>query len=101
MAHKKGQGSSRNGRDSNPHSRGVKRYDGEFVRAGGILVRQVGTDFHPGENVGHGRDHTLFALVDGMVKFEWRHNRHLMSVYPCDCCCCCGEEDGAGEQAPV
>ena len=70
MAHKKGQGSSRNGRDSAPKMRGVKRFDGEDVRAGNIIVRQTGTVFHPGRNVGLGRDHTLFALVDGHVKFE-------------------------------
>ena len=65
MAHKKGQGSSRNGRDSQPKMRGVKRYDGESVKAGNILVRQVGTVFHPVTNVGQGRDYTLFALIDG------------------------------------
>ncbi|MCO4747989.1 MAG: 50S ribosomal protein L27 [Proteobacteria bacterium] len=82
MAHKKGQGSSRNGRDSNPQYRGVKRYDGEAVRAGSILVRQLGTKVHPGTNVGCGRDHTLFATVDGQVKFETRNRRQLVSVYP-------------------
>ena len=70
MAHKKGQGSTRNGRDSNAKRRGVKRFDGEQVRAGNILVRQCGTHFHPGENVGLGRDYTLFALKDGRVAFE-------------------------------
>lgn len=70
MAHKKGQGSTRNGRDSLPKMRGVKRYAGQDVRAGSILVRQVGTKFHAGENVGMGRDFTLFALIDGIVKFE-------------------------------
>ncbi len=70
MAHKKGQGSTRNGRDSNPKMRGVKRFAGQAVSAGSILVRQVGTKFHAGENVGIGRDWTLFALVDGVVKFE-------------------------------
>jgi large subunit ribosomal protein L27 len=70
MAHKKGQGSSRNGRDSNAQRRGVKRFGEEFVRAGNILVRQVGTKFHPGRGVGMGRDYTLFALVDGYVKFD-------------------------------
>ena len=74
MAHKKGQGSSRNGRDSNPKYRGVKRHDGNPVLAGNILVRQVGTKIHPGRNVGIGRDFTLFALVDGVVRFE--HHRH-------------------------
>lgn len=70
MAHKKGQGSTRNGRDSLPKMRGVKRYAGQGVKAGSILVRQVGTKFHAGENVGVGRDWTLFALIDGVVKFE-------------------------------
>jgi large subunit ribosomal protein L27 len=70
MAHKKGQGSSRNGRDSNAQRRGVKRFGGEQVRAGSILVRQVGTKFHPGRGVGMGRDYTLFALADGVVKFD-------------------------------
>jgi large subunit ribosomal protein L27 len=82
MAHKKGQGSSRNGRDSNPQYRGVKRGDGQEVLAGNILVRQLGTVFHPGKNVGVGRDWTLFALVDGAVKFEHRLNRKYISVYP-------------------
>jgi large subunit ribosomal protein L27 len=70
MAHKKGQGSSRNGRDSDGQHRGIKRYGGQKVRAGNILVRQLGTKIHPGENVGMGRDYTLFALVDGTVRFE-------------------------------
>lgn len=70
MAHKKGQGSTRNGRDSNPKFLGVKRSDGQFVLAGNILVRQRGTKIRPGTNVGLGRDHTLFALVDGVVKFH-------------------------------
>ncbi len=70
MAHKKGQGSSRNGRDSNAQRRGVKKFGGERVRAGNILVRQVGTKFHPGKGVGMGSDYTLFALVDGVVKFD-------------------------------
>jgi large subunit ribosomal protein L27 len=82
MAHKKGVGSSRNGRDSNPKRLGVKRYGGEQVRAGGILVRQRGTRFHPGRNVGRGRDDTLFALVDGTVKFENHRQRTVISVYP-------------------
>lgn len=82
MAHKKGQGSSRNGRDSNPQYRGVKRGDGQEVLAGNILVRQLGTVFHPGKNVGVGRDWTLFALVNGAVKFERRLNRKYISVYP-------------------
>jgi large subunit ribosomal protein L27 len=70
MAHKKGQGSTRNGRDSNGQRRGVKKFGGETVRAGSILVRQVGNRFHPGANVGQGKDYTLFALVDGVVKFD-------------------------------
>ncbi|MBM3989040.1 MAG: 50S ribosomal protein L27 [Planctomycetes bacterium] len=69
MAHKKGQGSTRNGRDSNPQFRGVKVYGGQTVRAGSIIVRQCGTKFHPGRNVGMGSDYTLFALVDGTVRF--------------------------------
>ena len=82
MAHKKGQGSSRNGRDSPGQRRGVKKYEGEFVKAGNIIVRQLGTKFHPGRNVGMGRDFTLFALVDGKVKFEYRRNRKFVSVLP-------------------
>ncbi len=82
MAHKKGVGSSRNGRDSNPQYLGVKRYGGQPVRAGGILVRQRGTRFHPGRNVGRGGDDTLFALVDGVVKFERMRRRSVVSVYP-------------------
>ncbi len=70
MAHKKGQGSSRNGRDSNAQRLGVKRFGGQYVRAGNILVRQVGTKFHPGKGVGLGNDYTLYALVDGYVKFD-------------------------------
>jgi large subunit ribosomal protein L27 len=82
MAHKKGQGSSRNGRDSSAQYRGVKRFAGEEVLAGGILVRQVGTKFHPGRNVGLGRDFTLFSYVDGTVKFERRNNRQVVTVVP-------------------
>ena len=82
MAHKKGQGSTRNGRDSNPQYRGVKRHDGQAVTAGSILVRQLGTKFHPGKNVGVGKDWTLFALVEGQVKYETRKNRKVISVYP-------------------
>ena len=70
MSHKKGQSTSRNGRDSNPNYRGIKAYGGEKVTAGSIIVRQCGTRFHPGKNVGRGRDFTLFALADGIVKFE-------------------------------
>jgi len=82
MAHKKGVGSSRNGRDSNPKRLGVKKYGGEQIRAGGIIVRQRGTKFHPGRNVGRGGDDTLFATADGVVTFETRANRQLVSVYP-------------------
>jgi large subunit ribosomal protein L27 len=82
MAHKKGQGSTRNGRDSNPQYRGVKKGDGQVVRAGNILVRQLGTRFHAGLNVGTGRDWTLFALVDGKVRFEtFRGGKKRISVY--------------------
>ena len=83
MAHKKGVGSSRNGRDSNPQFLGVKKYGGERVEAGNILVRQRGTKFHPGKNVGLGSDHTIFALVDGVVKFEHKDKKRMkVSVYP-------------------
>ncbi len=75
MAHKKGQGSSRNGRDSNSKRLGVKRYGGQRVRSGNILIRQRGTRFHPGENVGLGRDFTLFALADGIVRWDRRNRR--------------------------
>jgi len=83
MAHKKGMGSSRNGRDSQPKMLGVKRYDGERVRAGTIIVRQRGTRINPGTNVGVGRDFTLFALKEGTVKFEWetRHKKRV-SIRP-------------------
>ena len=82
MAHKKGQGSTRNGRDSNPQFLGVKRFGGEKVIAGNILVRQRGTKFHPGNNVKKGNDDTLFAVIDGVVKFEVkRGNRKYISVY--------------------
>jgi large subunit ribosomal protein L27 len=83
MAHKKGTGSTRNGRDSNAQRLGVKRYGGETVRAGNILIRQRGTKVHPGENVGRGSDDTLFALVDGVVTFERRGKTgKKVSVYP-------------------
>ncbi len=83
MAHKKGVGSSRNGRDSNPKYLGVKRFGGQVVRAGNILVKQRGTKFHPGRNVRRASDDTLFALIDGVVKFEFRDkNRRRVSVYP-------------------
>jgi len=85
MAHKKGQGSSRNGRDSNPQYRGVKVFGGQSVPAGSILVRQVGSSFHPGSNVGVGKDYTLWAKVDGVVKFERRgRTGKRVSVYPAD-----------------
>ena len=82
MAHKKGVGSSRNGRDSKPKMRGVKKYGGEVIRAGGIIVRQCGTKLHVGNNVGMGRDYTLFALIDGIVTFEGHEDRRRVSVYP-------------------
>lgn len=83
MAHKKGQGSSRNGRDSSGQRRGVKVFGGEVAKAGNILVRQVGTKIHPGKNVGLGRDFTLFATIDGIVKYErLGKDRRRVSVYP-------------------
>ncbi|MCL1999896.1 MAG: 50S ribosomal protein L27 [Planctomycetes bacterium] len=84
MAHKVGQGSSRNGRDSKPKFRGVKRFGGEAVTSGTIIVRQKGNKFHPGENVGQGRDFTLFALADGVVKFEMSKSRlvHVEKLVP-------------------
>jgi large subunit ribosomal protein L27 len=83
MAHKKGVGSSRNGRDSNPKFRGIKKFGGENVRAGNIIVRQCGTRWHPGRNVGLGNDYTIFALIDGVVKFEHKNkSRFKVSVYP-------------------
>lgn len=82
MAHKKGQGSSRNGRDSNGQRRGIKRFAGEQVLAGNILVRQVGTVVHPGPFVGMGRDFTLFALRDGVVKYYRSGERSLVSIVP-------------------
>jgi large subunit ribosomal protein L27 len=82
MAHKKGQGSSRNGRDSNSQRRGVKVYGGEKINAGSIIVRQVGTVFHPGVNVGLGKDYTIFSKIDGTVKFErLDKKRKKVSVY--------------------
>ena len=82
MAHKKAGGSSRNGRDSASQRRGVKRFGGQSVRAGNILVRQVGTKFHPGQNVGMGKDYTLFARIDGVVRFERKgKSRQKVSVY--------------------
>ena len=82
MAHKKGQGSSRNGRDSNAQRRGVKVYSGQTVLAGAILVRQLGTVIHPGTNVKLGRDFTLFATTDGIVKYEMKKDKKHVSVYP-------------------
>jgi large subunit ribosomal protein L27 len=82
MAHKKAGGSTKNGRDSNPQYRGVKRYGGQLVSAGCIIVRQVGSTFHAGDNVGTGRDYTLFALVDGKVEFSTGSKRKKISVVP-------------------
>lgn len=81
MAHKTGQGSTRNGRDSNAQYRGVKKFGGQIVRAGNIIVRQCGTKFHPGVGVGVGRDYTLFALTDGIVRFEQK-KRQLVHIDP-------------------
>ena len=94
MAHKKAGGSTRNGRDSNPKYLGVKAYGGELIEAGSIIMRQRGTHFHPGANVGLGRDHTLFALVDGYVKFVVKgpKSRTFATVIPYT-----GEEDNEGE----
>jgi large subunit ribosomal protein L27 len=82
MAHKKGGGSSHNGRDSNGQRRGVKAYGGEHVISGNIIIRQCGTHFHPGENVGLGSDYTIFATAEGYVKFENKGRRKRISVYP-------------------
>jgi large subunit ribosomal protein L27 len=83
MAHKKGVGSSRNGRDSNAQFRGVKKFGGERVRAGNIIIRQCGTKWHPGSNIGLGTDYTIFALTDGIVKFEHKsRTRFKVSVFP-------------------
>ena len=81
MAHKKGQGSTRNGRDSNPKYRGIKLYAGETVRAGGIIVRQCGTKWKPGKNVGLGRDYTIYALCDGVIQYR-KTNRTYVNVVP-------------------
>lgn len=82
MAHKKGQGSSRNGRDSNPQMRGIKVFSGQTIHAGSIIVRQVGTKIHPGNNVGLGRDYTIYATIDGVVKYErLDKKRKKVSVY--------------------
>ena len=83
MAHKKGQGSTQNNRDSAGRRLGVKKFGGEFVRAGNIIIRQRGTKYHPGNNVGMGKDHTIYALIDGYVKFEIKDkDRKKVSVYP-------------------
>lgn len=83
MAHKKGAGSTRNGRDSNSQRRGIKVYGGQVVTAGSVLVRQVGSTLHAGKNVGRAKDFTLFALIDGVVKYEWRSkDQRKVSVYP-------------------
>lgn len=84
MAHKKGQGSSRNGRDSNPQFLGVKRYGGQAVSGGTILVRQRGTKFFPGDNVGRGKDDTLFAKIDGVVQYHNSRGRKLVSILPAE-----------------
>ena len=87
MAHKKGQGSTRNGRDSNPKYLGVKRHDGQAVVAGNILVRQRGTRIHPGRNVGIGKDHTLFARVDGTVQYRRKgRDKKYAHIVPCEVC---------------
>lgn len=82
MAHKKGAGSSRNGRDSNSKRLGVKRYGGEYVIPGNIIIRQNGTKIRPGENVGLGRDYTIYSLIDGQVQFETKRGHKYVSVYP-------------------
>lgn len=83
MAHKKGMGSTKNGRDSQSKRRGVKKFGGESVVAGNIIIRQVGTNIHPGDNVGMGRDYTIFSLIDGVVEFQRKdRDRKKVSVYP-------------------
>lgn len=83
MAHKKGQGSTQNNRDSAGRRLGIKKFGGQFVRAGNIIIRQRGTKVHPGNNVGMGKDHTIFALIDGIVSFERKdRNRKKVSIYP-------------------
>lgn len=84
MAHKKAGGSSRNGRDSNPKYRGVKRYGGQMVSAGTIIVRQKGTPFHAGQHAGLGRDYTVFALIDGVVSFRHAQGRRFVDITPLD-----------------
>ena len=81
MAHKKGAGSTRNGRDSNAKRLGVKRYGGEYVIPGNIIIRQKGTKYKPGNHVGLGKDYTIYALIEGQVKFENKHGRKVVSVY--------------------
>jgi large subunit ribosomal protein L27 len=101
MAHKKGVGSSKNGRDSNPKYRGIKKYGGEQVIAGNIIVCQVGTVFHPGRNVGLGRDYTIYSLIDGVVKFENKDKRRQrVSVYPAQAPAAV-EVEAAAEQVAV
>jgi large subunit ribosomal protein L27 len=82
MAHKKGGGSTKNGRDSNAQRRGVKRYGGEYVIPGNIIIRQNGTKIRPGTSVGLGRDYTIYSLIEGQVKFETKQGRKYVSVYP-------------------
>ena len=82
MAHKKGAGSTRNGRDSNSKRLGVKRYGGEYVIPGNIIIRQKGTKVKPGNHVGLGKDYTIYSLIEGQVKFETKHGRKVVSVYP-------------------
>ncbi len=84
MAHKKGAGSTKNGRDSNAKRLGVKKYGGEFAIPGNIILRQRGTKYKPGLNVGIGKDYTIFSLIDGQVKFENKHGRKIVSVYPAE-----------------
>lgn len=82
MAHKKGSGSTRNGRDSNSKRLGIKKYGGEYVIPGNIIVRQKGTKYRPGNNVGVGGDYTIYAMIEGQVKFDVKHGRKYVSVYP-------------------
>ena len=82
MAHKKGAGSTRNGRDSNSKRLGVKRYGGEYVIPGNIIIRQKGTKYKPGNHVGLGKDYTIYSLIEGQVKFETKYGRKVVSVYP-------------------
>ena len=102
MAHKKGVGSTRNGRDSNPKYRGVKKCGGERVRAGGIIVRQCGTKWHPGTNVGLGSDYTIYSLIDGVVKSEHKNKtRYKVSVEPVQGAAAGQREEGSGTAAAV